>query len=389
MIYDIIYIMTNADKTYDVGMSECRTTRSKLSTCGASTCIVLAALNREEGNGLLGHFSEDDIASGELVIDAVEAVSHLGSGEHTQIRLAGGGVSFSDGRFYPEVEKSRRDVSQRVNAMAKRHGIPLSNIQITWLAENDVADVEIDVQQGVITVVEEKEALLNTFEPKYSILKNAEQREELVQRTLELVEQFKSHEIETVVWLDRAARPFSWFTEAIWNQQYPDSPVPEFVYLNVGGEKNLRARYMPESGITDNLGNFHQQFAGIYEGPEKLALFEKRIRVDKEVQHQLREELGPTAGDNFTNKKILIVDHLEFEGVSRLFTQYILDATYSPGSIDYFEFGQLCGAMPTGLENPDVDPSFLARESEDSNEVTLVSRLKQELAALARTVEPV
>jgi hypothetical protein len=349
----------------------------------------LAALNRVEGKGLLGHFSDDDIAGGEIVEDAVEAITYLGPAEHTQIRLAGGGISFSDGRSYPEGEKSRREVSQRVSDMAQRHGIPLSNIQITWLEENDVADIEIDVQKGVITVVEEKEALLNSFEPKYSILTNAEQREELVQRTLDLVKLIKDQEIETVVWLDRAARPFSWFTEAIWNQQYPDTPVPEFIYLNIGGEKNLRERYMPDSGITDNLGNFHHQFRGMYEDPEKLALFEQRVREDIEVQDQLREELGPSADDNFTNKKVLIVDHLQFDGVSQVFTQYILDATYSPGSIDYFEFGQLCGVMPTGLEDADDDPSFLARESEDPKETDLITRLKQELAALARTVEPV
>lgn len=218
---------------------------------------------------------------------------------------------------------------------------------------------------------------------EFKLLKDSERREELLERGAELVERIQDDRVETVVWLDRAARPFAWFTEELWRQRFPELSLPDFVFLNIGGEKNLRQKYMPDAGFyNNNLGEWHQQFVGIFDTEENIALFEQRIRDDREIQQQLQEELGSTSHQLFTGKNILIVDHMEFEGVSRLFTEAILDETYSPNSVGYFEFGQQYGGMPTGLENPIPDPSFIARESTDPEEIQSVRVLRQELRQL-------
>ncbi len=221
-----------------------------------------------------------------------------------------------------------------------------------------------------------------TSPAEFKILDDQEQRQELLELGLELLELIKDEGIETVVWLDRAARPFSWLTEELWAQHFPELPLPQFVYLNIGGEKNLRQRYMPDVGITDNNGNFYQQFVGVYDDEEKVELFEARVRCDKDAQNQLRMELGPEADSLFVDRKVLVVDHMEFEGVSRMYTEIIIDETYSPESVAYFEFGQECGGMPTGLDNPVPDPSFIAKETSDSTEVDNVRTLRLELRQL-------
>lgn len=224
-------------------------------------------------------------------------------------------------------------------------------------------------------------------EPEYSILNDPEQRSEIARRTLDLVELIKAQEYDTVVWLDRAARPFSWFTEAVWARQYPNLPLPEFIYLNIGREKNLRQRYMLDSGITDNYGTFHHQFTGIFEPEEKVAVFEQRVRDDKDIQRQLEDEIGYQGYERLAGKKVLIADHMEFEGVSRLFTEFVLEEIYSPTSIDYFEFGGWINSMPTGLEDDGDGSSFLAKESDDPQEQQTIRILNMELARLALSTQ--
>ena len=147
--------MVNRRRKEEVGMSECRTTRSRLTTGGASTCIILAALNIETNTGLLGHFSHDDVVDGELIDEAVEAITHLGPGGSTQIRLAGGGVYFTDGAEHQDSVKYNAEVEQRVRMMAERHGIPLPNVVIAWLQGNDEASAEVDCEKRTITIEEE------------------------------------------------------------------------------------------------------------------------------------------------------------------------------------------------------------------------------------------
>ncbi len=114
-----------------------------------------------------------------------------------------------------------------------------------------------------------------------------------------------------------------------------------------------------------------------------MELFKQRIREDKDVQHQLEEELGPEVHEHFAGKKVLIVDHIEFEGVSAMFTRTILNEAYSPASIGYFEFGSQFDTMPTGLDNPIPDPSYIAKESQDPVKRRDVEVLRRELARLA------
>lgn len=139
---------------WEVESGECRTTRGRISTAGASTCIILAALNTDTKTGLLGHLSADDIENGELLNEAVDAIPRLGPGESTQIRLGGGAIYLYD-LEYLEAAEDNQNVEQRIREMAVHNGIPLPNITVSWLWGNDEASAIVDCHKGTITVEED------------------------------------------------------------------------------------------------------------------------------------------------------------------------------------------------------------------------------------------
>jgi len=143
--------MSNSGK--EIHSGECRVTRSSLSTSGASTCIILAALNTETRAGLLGHLSHDDVLEGELLEDAAQAIVNLGPAESTQIRLAGGAIYMYDEEF-PESADHNQKVEKRIKEIAEQNGIPLPNINVSWLWGNDEASAIVDCHEGTITVEE-------------------------------------------------------------------------------------------------------------------------------------------------------------------------------------------------------------------------------------------
>ena len=137
---------------WEVESGDCLTTRGRISTAGASTCIILAALNTETGAGLLGHLTCDDIEQGELLDESVDAIARLGPGKSTQIRLAGGAI-YTYNYACPESEDNQK-VEQRIREMALQNGIPLPNITVSWLWGNDEASATVDCHEGTITVKE-------------------------------------------------------------------------------------------------------------------------------------------------------------------------------------------------------------------------------------------
>ena len=82
----------------------------------------------------------------------------------------------------------------------------------------------------------------------------------------------------------------------------------------------------------------------------------------------------------FRQKRVLIVDDFEFEGVTRMFLETIISKVFSPVLIDYFEFGD--HGLPTGLAGARVAHSFIAKESANPRSRENAAALRRELSTI-------
>jgi hypothetical protein len=110
----------------------------KLFTYSASTCIVLAALNVQTGEGILGHFtSMKGFGSEEPLLDeTIRAIRLLGSEEDTHLWLGGGGLF--EGGSSEEVATDRAYALARI---AELNNAAQTTVQ--WL-EGEAVHVDLD-----------------------------------------------------------------------------------------------------------------------------------------------------------------------------------------------------------------------------------------------------
>lgn len=229
----------------------------------------------------------------------------------------------------------------------------------------------------------EGKSLANSGEAgfQYHFLKDPDLRYNIIQRGRALVESSQAY--GTLVFLDRSARPIAWIFEALLEKLFPYDSKPGILFLNTG-QKDLRSRYMLGIGsaVRIDQNHFSGRFVGIYDTEENIRLFKQRVRSDEKIKQQLRQEIGEDGVEILSGKKILIVDEIEFEGVSRLFSEEIIDEVFSPQSIGYFEYGEYLSHLPTGLSEEEYDSSFIAKPSEDLESILAAEDAQREISNL-------
>lgn len=197
-------------------------------------------------------------------------------------------------------------------------------------------------------------------------------------RTCDLLNLVRKDNIDSLVFLDRSARPASWLFEAFWCERFQDD-LPAVFYLNLG-KKDLRSKYMPGQGIAIKKdGGF--QFTGETDDPENIELFKKRVSDDYATKEKVRLHFGQAGEKAMSGKNVLVVDDIEFEGVQKLFTIAALSSIYKPKDIGYFEWSDYGLRLSHGLSYKD-DGGFASYEDEAYRE--LVERTKHEIAQLAK-----
>ena len=80
----------------------------------------------------------------------------------------------------------------------------------------------------------------------YRIVNDERYREWIYERGKGLVEYAHSGPFQTIVFVDRGARPIYWLFEQLWQKMLPEVSPPSPVMLRVGHEKRLRDVYMQE-----------------------------------------------------------------------------------------------------------------------------------------------
>ncbi|HVZ12744.1 MAG TPA: hypothetical protein VG965_06980 [Patescibacteria group bacterium] len=170
---------------------------------------------------------------------------------------------------------------------------------------------------------------------------------QIVKRAGELTDLVQDNNIDTLVFVDRSARPASWIFESFWSKRIPEIKSPDFVFINTG-KKDL-----------DNL------------------------TLDENLKRQIERELGDDARAALSQKTVLMVDDIFHSGKQKEFITAAIKEIYHPKNILYFEWNKLGGMrLPHGLSYED-DGSFIAVVDEAKEEV--VRQIKQEIARLALT----
>jgi len=132
---------------------------------GVSTGIVIAAHNRDTGDGLLGHFSRiapEGLADGRIDDEAVQTgafaealsmIRRLGPPGNTDIWI-GGAADFSN--ISPEIdltiEHERQYAQRALHQMMLDTDIPVSRLQTSWSGEQEDLIVELNSRNGVLLV---------------------------------------------------------------------------------------------------------------------------------------------------------------------------------------------------------------------------------------------
>src|SRR3989338_6944473 len=204
-----------------------------------------------------------------------------------------------------------------------------------------------------------------------------EEREKAFEQGVKLLAISKAEGYQTIVFFDRAARPISWLLEDIC-VAYSQEHLP-FVFINFG-QKNYRRKYM--EGIGDAYSENGRQFVGIYDSPENILLYKERLRKDLKTQQQIKQELGTEGIERMAEKNLLFVDDAEFEGVTRMFAEEMLQLLYEPRQIGYFEFGEMLSHVPNGLSERAYERHFVARPARRNKNVKAAIAGRREISLL-------
>ena len=168
-------------------------------------------------------------------------------------------------------------------------------------------------------------------QPKYEILANKETRERLKERLLRFTEAVHDRKVDSLVFLDRGARPLSWMFQELWKGTYPAERVPEIKYVNIGTSSHvhrgvaqlLKTQYWGryENGTNRNTSDL------VKEPLEKAETEEKWITTNEiprewqisMLEHlELSEELQEIFQKSFEDKSVLIVDDIGASGKSQM-----------------------------------------------------------------------
>lgn len=224
----------------------------------------------------------------------------------------------------------------------------------------------------------------NISENPLLTLKDPEARNRILERGKELVGLVRISNFETLVFIDRSARPISWIFDAFWIKLLPNHVKPESLFINLG-QKDLRTKYM--KGIGSAVGMTGNQFVGRFDTQENIALFKQRVRADKDAKARLQQELGEEEAKKLRGRQVLIIDEWEFEGVSRLFAEEIIDDVYKPRLIKYWEWGADWDFydIPTGLSESRKrkDRSFIAKPAKRPENIAVSQLARQEVINIA------
>lgn len=257
---------------------------------------------------------------------------------------------------------------------------------------------------------------------EFEILKNPETRERLRAHMGAFIREVHEAKIDTLIFLDRSARPLSWLFREMWPQIYPDKPqlCPEIHFVNIG-----TSSYVHKAGETHrkqqpNFGGDSALVSLSWEEKERL-----QQRLGESVEHHqwltpadvplsfgksVAGNADPSIlhamyGEKLDYREVLIVDDISVSGQTELIALAIFSKSFpealsfqatsffhrAPDDlskkdrdlIPWFQRGGLSGV----LETPDV--KFRSDALNTENAKSIADQLKARRELLVEDVDEI
>ncbi len=160
--------------------------------------------------------------------------------------------------------------------------------------------------------------------PEYLVLNDRESRRRLEERSFQLIDLIKERRVDSLVFLDRSARPLAWLIKDLW-QRTQKEPLPDIAFVNIGrgtyGHEGAQA--ILDKGARFGIGPNNR----VESRAQESALQGKWLTI-KDMPWVWNEavigadpylsELVKVFGDRFNDKNVLIVDDIAASGSTQI-----------------------------------------------------------------------
>lgn len=157
----------------------------------------------------------------------------------------------------------------------------------------------------------------------YHILSDVNQRRQLASdmaafvhaRVTEQYESMSDYNNQTLVFLDKSARPAAWFFRYMWHNLYSTYPAPDIKYVNIGQEKG------PE----------HEEFLVDFSSLKDTEAFYNKTKGNTKMVNDLKKVFQKKEGSEETyldNRDVLIVDEHSNTGNTLVVAKALFDGAF-------------------------------------------------------------
>ncbi len=188
---------------------------------------------------------------------------------------------------------------------------------------------------------------------EYKFFKSEYAREDIIERMDLMIENVRNRDVDTIVFLDRSARPLSWMFREGWKLKYPDEDIPDVKFVNIGTSSYFHGGDTSTLQGSDlSLEKFDEVQDLLCDGEQGKWMSKRDIprewRDKIDEQTGVVEELKRVYKDEFAGGSILVVDELSGSGSTqmtalRLFENAFPDADWH--SVNFYKsearFGDL------------------------------------------------
>lgn len=143
---------------------------------------------------------------------------------------------------------------------------------------------------------------------------------------------------DTVIWLDKSARPVSWLTDAFWEQfAHPDEKMPDFEYLNIDRVDWFKKQgYRPDEAAS----RLTPQDFDIDKVPEEDIARIRAIFTIGEIDENNWQKHVWELPTRLDGKNILIVDEVKNKGGTLYIAQQLLKRAFPDATVSGQYFWQ-------------------------------------------------
>ncbi|MBI4435588.1 hypothetical protein HY630_02860 [Candidatus Uhrbacteria bacterium] len=168
----------------------------------------------------------------------------------------------------------------------------------------------------------------------YDILSDPEARERIKKRMLAFSMAIHDRGVESLVFLDRSARPLSWMFKDLWKRLYPTTASPDIHFVNIGTPSVLHGGQLGTTSYSSLDSRTSERLRQrIYDLPEsddwiRPEEIPQPWQQDAQSRAPEQTELKKLFKKQFDEKDVLIVDDLAASGRSQMVALALLSQAF-------------------------------------------------------------